>query len=150
MSEDKARQERERDRDAFRWRCRHFDCNRGKYSCAAGVSIGEAFDDRRPGIALRLPCHGPEGLCDRAEPMSCDKYSPLSAEEFDEFEAKQRAALMKSMENLVKIDDARTSGKKSGEFDCAACGTKVRWRVEGPREHFRAACGTPGCFSAIE
>ncbi|MDE1149695.1 MAG: hypothetical protein PW843_24350 [Azospirillaceae bacterium] len=62
---------------------------------------------------------------------------------------RERTTRMLSAAIVVRAA-AKATGLARGSVDCPLCTGKVRFAVNPPNGHVRAACETPDCFSFIE
>ena len=136
--------------------CIHFKglCLGGNTICGAGVDYRKAFDGKKPGVFLRMPC---VEMVDRkgetVMPCPINAWQEPTDEQIREHEAEWEQAMGKTKAALKVAAEWRVKPKpakdRQGTVECPVC-KGVLHLSQSSNGHVWGKCETDGCVSWME
>lgn len=128
-------------------RCKHFNGLQNRF-CDRRIDYTLFNEGTHDGLALVLPCWGPQGYDERAIPKTCDGYCTYTPEEIADREKRiaEQSLRHQTIRKLI-VTECPNSGQ--GKLTCPCCGGIVSYS-KASNGHVWARCSTAGCASWME
>jgi len=127
--------------------CKCFNGLQNRF-CEKRIEYTQFNNGTHDGLALVLPCWGPQGFIEQSTPKTCDGYCTYTPEEIADREEQIEEQFLRH-QTIRKAIIAECPRPGNGKLVCPCCGGTVSYS-RALNGHVHARCSTKGCASWME